>query len=525
MYNQNFYYPPVSPMGFASGGNVASQQRYGLAAAAEQLRQRGRGGDTILAHINPEEAKILKALGGSGTINPRTGLPEYGISLKNLNPVKIVKDVAKSAEKAVIRPIGGALEKVGSQIDDAVIQPVITAVKDVGSAVDDVVNDIVPGGWGTVAAAAAMYMGMPQGLSSLSPASFVPAAGEAGIGAGIEGLGYDIGAFGGASGAAAGAAEVLPVAPWAEQNILNQIPAAVTPVPTAASAPTELFNVVGEAGLPTMQASNVVTGAEAADINALLQGAGGESYIPTSDVGGDFLSSGVESIDAAVGGAPDITGPVSTGGMSGLGSLGSTIGGAGKAALDYAKGLTMKDVKDAAQLGTVGMTGYGMLTAAQESKEQKEAAQQALNAAEAKKAEQRTFAENVLRENTPRYGRLTAEDVRRYGLASGGIASSFDDEIGRDYARGGIAALPPRYLSGGGDGMSDSIRARIGGKQEARLADGEFVVPADIVSHLGNGSSNAGAKKLYAMMDRVRKARTGKTRQAPAVNTDKLLPA
>ena len=72
--------------------------------------------------------------------------------------------------------------------------------------------------------------------------------------------------------------------------------------------------------------------------------------------------------------------------------------------------------------------------------------------------------------------------------------------------------------------MSDSIRARIGGKQEARLADGEFVVPADVVSHLGNGSSNAGAKRLYEMMNRVRKSRTGKTRQAPEVNTRKMMP-
>jgi len=75
--------------------------------------------------------------------------------------------------------------------------------------------------------------------------------------------------------------------------------------------------------------------------------------------------------------------------------------------------------------------------------------------------------------------------------------------------------------------MSDSIPAVIRGKgvQRAALADGEFVVPADVVSHLGNGSTKAGAKKLYAMMDRVRQARTGRTRQAPAVKTDRLLPA
>jgi hypothetical protein len=90
---------------------------------------------------------------------------------------------------------------------------------------------------------------------------------------------------------------------------------------------------------------------------------------------------------------------------------------------------------------------------------------------------------------------------------------------------GVINAAKGRYLKGDGDGMSDSIPATINGKQPARLADGEFVVPADVVSHLGNGSSDAGAKRLYAMMDKVRVARTGKKKQAPAVKTDKYMPA
>jgi hypothetical protein len=99
------------------------------------------------------------------------------------------------------------------------------------------------------------------------------------------------------------------------------------------------------------------------------------------------------------------------------------------------------------------------------------------------------------------------------GMASGGISS-----LG-GYSDGG------RMLKGPGDGMSDSIPASIGGKQPARLADGEFVVPADVVSHLGNGSTDAGAKRLYGMMDKVRKARTGKKKQAPAVKADKYMPA
>ena len=85
--------------------------------------------------------------------------------------------------------------------------------------------------------------------------------------------------------------------------------------------------------------------------------------------------------------------------------------------------------------------------------------------------------------------------------------------------------MPPRFLSGGGDGMSDSIKANIGGEQEARLADGEFVIPADVVSHLGNGSSKAGAKQLYAMMDRVRKVRTGTKKQGKQINPRKYMTA
>jgi hypothetical protein len=82
-----------------------------------------------------------------------------------------------------------------------------------------------------------------------------------------------------------------------------------------------------------------------------------------------------------------------------------------------------------------------------------------------------------------------------------------------------------RMLKGPGDGMSDSIPAMIGKKQPARLADGEFVVPADVVSHLGNGSTDAGAKHLYSMMDKVRKARTGTKKQGKQIKSEKYMPA
>jgi hypothetical protein len=110
------------------------------------------------------------------------------------------------------------------------------------------------------------------------------------------------------------------------------------------------------------------------------------------------------------------------------------------------------------------------------------------------------------------------------GYADGGIASlaqGGQSHLG-DYSDGG------RLLKGPGDGVSDSIPASIGNKRPARLADGEFVVPARIVSELGNGSTEAGARKLYAMMDRVQKARKksiGKNRVAVNSRAEKLLPA
>jgi hypothetical protein len=98
----------------------------------------------------------------------------------------------------------------------------------------------------------------------------------------------------------------------------------------------------------------------------------------------------------------------------------------------------------------------------------------------------------------------------------------------QEKAEGGIASLvqsgEPRYLQGETDGMSDEIPSTIDGKQEAALSHGEFVIPADVVSHLGNGNSEAGAKKLYQMMDRIREARTGTKEQGKEINPDSFMP-
>jgi len=112
-------------------------------------------------------------------------------------------------------------------------------------------------------------------------------------------------------------------------------------------------------------------------------------------------------------------------------------------------------------------------------------------------------------------------------ITGGNTVSENDKKV---FASGGIASLGGysdggQLLRGPGDGVSDDIPATIGNKQPARLADGEFVIPARIVSELGNGSTEAGARKLYAMMDRIKKTRAKAKNIAANTKADKHLPA
>lgn len=128
---------------------------------------------------------------------------------------------------------------------------------------------------------------------------------------------------------------------------------------------------------------------------------------------------------------------------------------------------------------------------------------------------------------TPKQENIGAQELQNFlqNYQQSKSLTPTDSGSGGGMAHGGLAALARgRYLQGSTDGMADKLPASIDNKEPAKLSHGEFVVPADVVSHLGNGNSDAGAKKLYQMMDKIRMARTGSKKQGKQINPDKYMP-
>jgi hypothetical protein len=521
---QYAYAPPMPA--FEKGGRV--KETYGLENAAEMIRRQGREGDTVLAHISPQEAGVLKLLGGSGTINPHTGLPEFKSIRQYLKSTPVVRDIYKVGSKigkeieggiesiarnkilgpiaqmaSYLHPVSAALyaglSPEGSSFDikgaakAAALQQIGQGVKEYMAGAPQTGSDAFMGGVNErggsyLAASSSAPTGVPDFVGGITErgGSYLAASPEIGA---LESAVSPIPYTPDPSSYVSGASAVDSAYASAPQTTLTD--AAPAPAPAPTPAPT--LDMSGFEGGVTERGGSYTPDYNLPPVV--------DRSVPLTDV------SGVRGLDPA--------------GENYLGAAGSLAEGA----YDLAASNPM----------TTAAVAYGGYTAYQTKKElddAKEEAERILRDQANKKAEEIAWAQGVLRDYPYNYRRLTEEDVRRErGMAMGGRINSYDDEMGSDdgMMQGGIAALakgglPPRYLRGGGDGMSDSIKANIDGKQEARLADGEFVVPADVVSHLGNGSSNAGAKRLYEMMNRVRKSRTGKTRQAPEVNTRKMLP-
>lgn len=490
-------------------------QPHGLKSLAQELPKYGRYGDSIVAHINPQEADMLKAMGGSGTINPVTGLPEFSFF--------------KSVSRAVAAPFRAVNEVVKAV-------PVIGPAIDRGLVgLDKFVGNTIPGGWNTLAQTALAFtpIGLPAkvGLAALGGSgafgkegkfnfqrallsgamayganqltSGLQSAGGAGADATAGQVASSLGE--GASSAAGSQADLLAqqAAGFGEAGLKNIASSAgYNALPSAAS------NAAAQA-----LAENAPTAGmfEAAPRAPLVVDKSLASSVPQSLSMPSLSSIGTgtaENLAAAGRGIAN---------LSGLGT------GAGAAASEFAKPITTAGMT-ALAMGTMGIAQLD----AQE-KMIREQYQQGQIADPEYNRQMELISE----------GRRRAEEAVKANPYQFAVGGSIDDELGMDEARGlssgnlqkGLFGLgyamggQPRFLSGGGDGMSDSIQATINDKQPARLADGEFVIPADVVSGIGNGSSKAGAKRLYGMMDRVRKERTGTTKQAKAVNPAKVMAA
>jgi hypothetical protein len=473
-------------------GGMIRQKRYaegGIASLANKVEGEGRRGDSMLVHMSPDEVKGLQYLamrhGGSLTINPKTGLVEANF-LKSILPM-----VA-----------GAALAATG-----------------VGAPL----AALMVGGGATL-----MTGSLQQGLMA------------------------GLGAFGGAG--LAGSLSAAGAATTAGQTLTPQLAQAATVTPQAVASgasPYALSSGAGAAsgmGLGTGLKTAVAAPGFAPTLAPATQVAGAitpaAAPVTFSNMGSGIKALGTEAGRAefmrSIGGATGLATKVGAPLAAGMFSAEEPDTG-GKKPQEYIRPYGF-DYKPSAETDPnfkfrTGVPGEST-------------------------AEQRYFNPTftpmgVYKAGTEPgpsfYGTPTQEQLNLYsGPRQGDITDIIPEgqlgsglqrfqpafnqfvqtRVGQGFSAGGITALKKgRFLddatdrTGQSDGMSDDLPAVINGTQPARLTDGEFVVPADVVSHLGNGSSKAGAKRLHVMMDRIRKARTGTKKQAPAVKAERFMPA
>jgi hypothetical protein len=454
-----------------------------LEQAAKHLAAHGRGTDTELVHMTKGEVNSLRQLakhhGGTLTVNPHTGLQEAGF-LKSLMPALI----------------GAAIVGTG------------------GAAALGLAPWMVGAGIGGVQAAR---------TGSLK-----------------EGLMAGLGAYGGA-GLASGLATA---GAGAAQTTANQAVAA-SPQYAGLQATPSLPGAFGEAA-----GSATPTFASEGARQAALTNAQNTLASPGASMLSGAQGLGSEAGRTAFGKA--VTGSGSTVSKLGLAAAAPVIGqmlspqntqptvksdSVMPQRLQYNVGRATDPNTGQAYTPAADVPGYGDLGRdfGRERDYFPTAGYQNITPEQAKSL--RGYADGGDVESNPNRQEVpTFDPVVR--MADGGIPdiNSMTGEQ-NEFARGGLNAAAShlgdysdggRLLKGPGDGVSDSIPATIGNKRPARLADGEFVVPARIVSELGNGSTEAGARKLYAMLDRVQKARgktVGKGKVAKNSRADKFLPA
>jgi len=424
---------------------------------AQHMAARGRGPDTMLMHVAPDEVarlqEVARARGGSLTVNPDTGLVEAGF----------FSGIKNAVSKVTSSPIGALA---------------------LGAALG-------PAGWAGMSALGAA--GTVGGLAALSSGSLK------------QGLVSGLGAYGGANlysglvNAGATATGDAAVNAGMEQSLQAKTAdvAAQNAVQQQVAQQAVQDQAVQQAGIEAAKQKAAETSVTTALSNPQLALEGAKDIV----TGG-----GITSLQAAM----------PTGTSLGYNAAMAATPFVNESIEEAKQNNNLDEVKAPPslirpyELNRTARSGDGLSAKYQPGQD----------------TSQRKWFDDTWKEGTP----YEAPGPEYKKMADGGVtAFPYGDSV-IQLAGGGLGSLGGysdggRMLKGPGDGMSDNIPAVIGGKQPARLADGEFVVPADVVSHLGNGSTDAGAKQLYKMMDRIRQARTGKKKQAPAVKTGRMMPA
>lgn len=442
--------------------------------AAQHLASQGRYGDNMLVHMNPKEVAGLQALaqhkGTSLTVNPDTGMPE-AFGLGDLNPFRIVQG------KGAIGESGFGSMLIGAALMAAGVPAPMAGYLTGGA---------------TLAMGGNLQQALGQGLGAFAGANMANSAGWAPTQDG----------------------SVIPVE---ERLATPNAPAAPTAAPVA--PPVASTPPPGYFDNTMLAAENAVTPAQADKLVATATPAPAAASAVTPTVSDKVAEAAakknVEQSFMSKYGLP----------MAGLGALALTQ--------EKPKGVEVEGqhpgfirpyiydpkTQGLTQLRPVRAPGYaaGGMPVEQMSNANAVGMNTGYPQADITGHAYATPWQTPVSQNVVQ-GTADTGVNRMSGqmLAAGGLS-----DLGA-YSDGG------RLLKGPGDGVSDSIPAVIGNKQPARLADGEFVVPARIVSELGNGSTEAGARKLYGMMDRIQKARsktTGKNKVAANSRADKYLPA
>ena len=538
--------------GYAQGGTV--NQAQGLASL-------GRGGDSTLVHMQPQEVAGLQQLaqsnGTSLTRNPMTGYPE-AFSLKG-----VLKAAAPIAAGYFLGPAAGGLMTGTTSAGYAASGAIggsIAAGAATGAAVaaatgDDPITGAVSGGFGGMSGGnlntAFGGAGVPEALGgassstipsvagnsvpyaggelfSAAPSSIAPSfsttTADAGsvIGSGSSGLDANVGGpSGGYNSATNSFSEVKPGNLFTKQsnvpmgeklsvNLRSKVPFGNDPVTGDPkfkyenAGPMKIASTLGapvaSMGLGGLEASDFISDPDFDDPR--------DKYNPYSKLNLSNDTGISESLAADTG--------------LRLFAEGGNVAGDQKQALNLNSGSNVAG-NNAGLRGLNLDTGMMGVSAAD------------LAAAAMARRMTSTPGQNVGGStNQP----FTVSTRKEYGTGGpnevpedyrGGLDSNYDIDIAGNFrrkAQGGMIRgyAEGGYLQGPGDGMSDDIPATINGDEPAALADGEFVVPADVVSHIGNGSSEAGSKQLYAMMDRIRKARTGRESQGKEIKPGKYMP-